>query len=101
MDRRDIMWAGVRLFGVYFVAKAIEAFAALSTHAVSYLRYDDPLAAEDFEGAMALSSVQLIAERGMINSGIWLAVALGAAFYFLRRGDALVRFANRTLGPDA
>lgn len=99
LDRTDILWAGVRLFGVYFLAKSIEASISFANHAVTLLRYGDPLSSDSPDTAFALASLQLSAERGMVSSAIWASLSLAAAFYFLRRGEAVFRLVARPENP--
>jgi hypothetical protein len=94
MTRIDLLWAGIRLLGVWTAILALQAAFKLPGAVFAYLAY---LQIISFDGEMSVDALglssQMFAVAGTsLSATVSQFVGLSVvAWYLLRRGDRLIR----------
>ena len=95
LTRDDVLWLGIRLFGVYLVIRAVVSAASLFASLGTYIQAQSFQKSSFEEVADAGLSLYIASTGGMLSSGLRVVVYSLFALYFLRGGNLLFRLASR------
>ncbi len=96
MNKREWIWIGIRIFGIYLLVQAVTAIPSVLSSALMLHTFSNFQAvAADTEGKLRNSL--LTGARAELTRSLSQFIICGAfAIYFLRHGALLFRWMNRT-----
>jgi hypothetical protein len=99
LDREDIIWVAIRIFGLYFLARAMLLIPEIYG-AISWLHYLGP-AVESLSRGIELSVKTT--QTHLLNSSLSFVLFSAVGLYFLRRGQfvfKLIKLPSKSLGSN-
>lgn len=106
MNKRDFVWVGIRIFGIYLLVLAVLAVPPLINSTYMASQFSDSSTHEtndESSGGLFGNYHRTLFTNyvgNALGSALRLIVCAAAAWYFLRRGELVFRLASHPLGGE-